>query len=294
MINDPTRNRFVNCDLVVGRIIVRCVQMSKDKFTTHVWTFVLKVHLFVQLTFISFRRKSHLLRLVYLSSLSVTLVYSSASPITCILFSSTQMNTLYVSLMILSVFLALTATAKISEHWFMFDRYVFPGFYTPLVSLNDSTIQNTSRLTFAFLPYDDLILLTLTSSNVTEIKKEWRLNIDRADLLSHKAKQMIFVGIRRDGTIETYVNCKLIESIANDPQSFDLLSHTWSIDQLTDLIDYHEITTDYENERGTLFDNLSCKSTRSVAPSKNDTPTIKDSTMIRKMQYIIDRVRQTR
>jgi hypothetical protein len=102
----------------------------------------------------------------------------------------------------LVIFVGLSST---NEHWFIFDQYQFPGFYTPLFTL----ISEEKYLSFTLSTYDRSIIADIKNENSNEIIK---LNIERADLFYNTLNHMIFVVIRNENKLETYVNCKLIDS----------------------------------------------------------------------------------
>ncbi len=172
---------------------------------------------------------------------------------------------------LLLVFVGLSST---NEHWFVFDQYQFRGFYTQLFTLSKTEGKS---LSFALSTYDRSIIVNITNQNSSETVQ---LNIDRADLLYNTINQMIFVVIKDENKLETYINCKLIDSylfyssILNNEKSF------YKLKTLAENIEY------YQTNQQEIFDTYSCKQT-----DNNSTSTIGRS-LIRKMQRVIEKVQR--
>jgi hypothetical protein len=177
---------------------------------------------------------------------------------------------------LLVIFVGLSST---NEHWFIFDQYQFPGFSTPLFTLISS---DEKLLSFVLSTYDRSIFVNINNETI-------KLNIERADLLYNIFNHMIFVVIRNETKLETYVNCKLIdsyllyESISNNEKSI------YQIKKIAKSIDYYEITSTNQHTEQEIFEKFSCKQISSL--DHNSTSTI-SRPLIRKMQHVIEKVQR--
>ncbi len=170
------------------------------------------------------------------------------------------------------------------EHWFVFDKHQFPGFYTSLFTLISSTGEK--NLSFALSAYEHSINVDISIGNSNDTIKHdqqlVRLNIDRADLLYNTLNHVIFVAIRQQTRLETYVNCKLIDSylIYNDENT------VFKVENLAENIQYFANITDHE-----LFDKFGCYQTGTVMTNYTKTAII-GRPLIRKMQHVIEKVQR--
>ncbi len=185
--------------------------------------------------------------------------------------------------------------ALADEHWFVFDQYQFPGFYTPLFTLISSNQQK--NLSFALSTYERLINVDISTGNSNEKinydEQSVKLNIERADLLYNTLNHIIFLAVRQQTKLETYVNCKLIDSYlfysSNDDQN---KNSSFNIENLAEGIKYFQTTTD-ENYHQQIFDKFGCKQTGTIISNNNKT-TIIGRPLIRKMQHVIEKVQRRR
>ena len=194
-----------------------------------------------------------------------------------------------------------------NEHWFVFDRYQFPGFSTFLFTLisspiNQTDVQDYRNLSFSLSTYERAIVVDVGTQhfNGTIEGREPRikLSIDRADLVQNMANQMIFVAVRERKKIETYVNCKLLDSyVLYSPMAIDANdsdSSVYRVQNMTENIDYYRITAaNGYNKREEIFETFACKQTGDILPSNNETtPATIGQPLIRQMQQIIDELQQ--
>ena len=177
------------------------------------------------------------------------------------------------------IFFGLVST---NEHWFIFDQYQFPGFQTPLFTLSSS---DNKSLSFTFSTYDRSILVDYNNETI-------KLNIERADLLSNAINHMIFIAIRNENKLETYVNCKLIDSYL----FYSLISNndnfSYKIKTINTHIQHYEIMPTSELTQQEIFDIFSCKQINTTIPSENQPTTEIQRPLIRKMQHVIEKVQQ--
>jgi hypothetical protein len=162
-----------------------------------------------------------------------------------------------------------------NEHWFIFDLYQFPGFYTPLLTLNSSS--NHQQISLALSTYDRSIIVDINSN------ESFKLNIQRADLISNTLNHMIFIVIKNQTRFESYVNCKLIDSYLlyssiNDNSSYNIKITNQNIE-------YYQITSENEYK---IFETFSCKQKDFI---HNSTSIIGQS-LIHKMQHVIEKVQR--
>jgi hypothetical protein len=188
----------------------------------------------------------------------------------------------------------LVGLSSTDEHWFVFDQYQFPGFNTPLFTLisssNNSTGQHEQKnLSFTLSTYDRSINIDINHGN--SIEQFVKLNIERADLLHNSFNHLIFLAIRQQTKLETYVNCKLIDSYLfyslNDNQN---TNSSFEIANLADGIKHFQTKTD-ENYQQQIFEKFSCKQTSTIMTNNNKTTTI-GKPLIRKMQHVIEKVQR--
>jgi hypothetical protein len=186
------------------------------------------------------------------------------------------------------------------EHWFVFDQYQFPGFYTPLFTLisfsnNTTGQQEQKNLSFALSTYERSINIDISIGNSNETIKRGEqsvnLNIERADLLYNALNHLIFLAVRQQTKLETYVNCKLIDSYLLYPLNDNHNENSsFKIDNLAAGIKYFETTTD-EHYQQQIFDKFGCKQTGTIITNNNKTTTI-GKPLIRKMQHVIEKVQR--
>ena len=170
-----------------------------------------------------------------------------------------------------------------NEHWFIFDQNQFPGFHTPLVTL---TSPGEKTLSFSLSTYERAIMVDINNETV-------KLNIERADLLYNTINQIIFFVIRDQTTIETYVNCKLIDSYMFYSSLSMNQSAVYKIEKLSENIQYYEVTPEGQLTQQEIFDTFSCKQvdTSSSTLTNSPIPTI-GRPLIRKMQNVIEKVQR--
>ena len=161
-----------------------------------------------------------------------------------------------------------------NEHWFIFYLYQFPGFYTPLVTLNDQQISLT------LLNYDRSIIVDINST------ESFKLNIQRADLISNTLNHMVFIVIKNQTRFESYVNCKLIDSYLLYSSINE--NSSYNIKIINQNIEYYQITSENEYKKQDIFETFSCKQKDFT---HNSTSLIGQS-LIHKMQNIIEKVQQ--
>ncbi|CAF3067280.1 unnamed protein product [Rotaria sp. Silwood2] len=204
----------------------------------------------------------------------------------------------------LCLFFLFVGLSSTYEHWFVFDQYQFPGFYTPLFTLisssNNKIGQQEKNLSFALSTYERSIsiVLNIGSSDKTIRRDEQfiKLNIERADLLYNSLNHLIFIGLRQGTKLETYVNCKLIDSYLlyssyqiNEDDKDDE-SSSFKIVNLANGIKHFENKTD-EHYLQQIFDNFGCKQSGTTITTNNKT-TIIGRPLIRKMQHVIEKVQK--
>ncbi|CAF0867617.1 unnamed protein product [Rotaria sordida] len=203
---------------------------------------------------------------------------------------------------LLFLFVGLSSTY---EHWFIFDQYQFPGFYTPLFTLISSSNNNTGKqeekkFSFALSSYERSINIIInigdSSRTIKRDEQLIKLNIERADLLYNSLNHLIFIGLRQGTKLETYVNCKLIDSYLlyssyqiNDNDNNDENS-SFKIENLANGIKHFESKTD-EHYHQQIFDNFGCKQSGTTVTMNNKT-TIIGRPLIRKMQHVIEKVQK--
>jgi len=164
------------------------------------------------------------------------------------------------------------------EHWFIFDQYQFPAFETSLFTINSS---ENKTLSFLLASYDRTILVNFNNETI-------KLNIERADLLPNTVYHTIFLVIRNGNRMETYVNCKLIDSYYFYSSIFNNENSTIEINDQNSNIQYYEVTPNGQLTQQEIFDIFSCKQTNFVQPST----TVIGRPLIRKMQHVIEKVQR--
>ena len=199
----------------------------------------------------------------------------------------------------------LVRLSSTNEYWFAFEQYQFPGFYTPLFtlisSINNSTGQEEQKsLSFALSAYERSITVDVRigSSNQTikQDEQSLKLNIERADLLHNTPNHLIFIALRQKNKLETYVNCKLIDSyllyspfftneVNNNETSF------FQVKSLVNGIRYFRTETDGHYRRQ-VFENFGCKLSRISTNNKTTIGTTIERPLIRKMQYVVEKVQK--
>ena len=173
-------------------------------------------------------------------------------------------------------------TSTIHEHWFIFDQYQFPGFYTPLFRVSSS---EGKTLSFALSTYDRSIVVDVNNETI-------KLNIERADLLYNTFNHLIFLVIRDHTKLETYVNCKMIDTYLFYSPLTTKENSVYQIDKLAKNIQHYEISPTAQLTQQEIFETFSCKqSDASHSPVINSTSTI-GKPLIRKMQHVIEKVQQ--
>ncbi|CAF2036642.1 unnamed protein product [Rotaria magnacalcarata] len=205
---------------------------------------------------------------------------------------------------LLFLFVGLSSTY---EHWFVFDQYQFPGFHTPLFTLmyssnNKTGQQEEKKLSFALSTYERSIYIDTNIGNAAKtIKRDEqliKLNIERADLLHNSLNHLIFIALRQETKIETYVNCKLIDSYLlypsfsindNDDDNNDENS-SFTVENLATGIKHFDNKTD-ENYQQKIFEKFGCKQSGTVTNANNQTTHI-GRPLIRKMQHVIEKVQR--
>ncbi|CAF0769142.1 unnamed protein product [Adineta steineri] len=194
-----------------------------------------------------------------------------------------------------------------TEHWFVFDQYQFPGFNTPLFTLISSSINQTTQdehlnISFSLSTYDRTILVDITKRNsngtIQQQEQLIKLNIERADLLYNSVNHMIFIAIRNQNKLETYVNCKLIDSYffystnLIDENENNNNNSFYKIDKINDKIEHYQITPTSEQTQHEIFDAFSCKQTDITIPSEVNSSSKIGRPLIRKMQHVIEKVQR--
>ncbi|UJR10510.1 hypothetical protein I4U23_014713 [Adineta vaga] len=191
------------------------------------------------------------------------------------------------------LFLLLLIVVNLSsavEHWFVYDRYQFPGFYIPLFTLVSSSSNRTDlfeqkNLSFALSSYENSINI-----NINQDKQIIRLNIERADLLANTFNHIIFLAIRQHTKFESYVNCKLMDSYILYATDFLNDDITFKVKNLAEGIQHIQLTTDRDYQQE-IFERFGCKQTERLNDVNNAT-TIIGRPLIRKMQRIIEKIQQ--
>ncbi|CAF0908513.1 unnamed protein product [Rotaria sordida] len=203
-------------------------------------------------------------------------------------------------ILLLFIFVGFSST---TEHWFIFDQYQFPGFYTPLFTLTSlsNNQQEQKYLSFALSTYDRSIIVDINIYNSDGTIKQQetliKLNIERANIVFNALNHMIFVVIRDQTKLETYVNCKLIDSYlfysSNLINEYDNKNIIYQIKNITKNIEYYEITSNNEYTQQQIFDMFSCKQTNVSTSSDSKTKSITiEQPLIRKMQHVVEKVQQ--
>lgn len=204
--------------------------------------------------------------------------------------------------------LMMVCLSTADEHWFAFDQYQFPGFYSPLFTLISSPKTKTNRdeqrnLSFALSTYDRSISVDISIGNANGTSKHHeqtiKLNIERADLLYNTFNHLIFVALRQRTKLETYVNCKLIDSYllysSNPRDTYDANEKdvTLAMEKAVDGVTHLHSSTD-EHYQQHVFDKFGCKHTEISPIVYNKTTTTIGRPLIRKMQHVIEKVQRRR
>lgn len=187
--------------------------------------------------------------------------------------------------------LLLITVVSATEHWFVFDQYQFQGFLNPLFTLTTKQ-QEQKYLSFALSSYDRSIVVDIetrySNGTVKQREQSIKLNIERADLLYNSVNHMIFVAIRDGIKLETYINCKLIDSyFLYSTIVFDEKSPVYKVENVSDNVEHHEVETPQE-----VFEIYSCKPMQTNQVLENRTTTIIARPLIRKMQHVIEKVQR--
>ncbi|CAF0779920.1 unnamed protein product [Adineta ricciae] len=187
--------------------------------------------------------------------------------------------------------LLLITVVSATEHWFVFDQYQFQGFLTPLFTLTTKQ-QEQKYLSFALSTYDRSIAVDIETRHPNGTMKQReqsiKLNIERADLLYNSVNHMIFVAIRDGIKLETYINCKLIDSyFLYSTIVFDDKTPVYKVENISDYVEHHEVETPQD-----VFDIYSCKPMQTSQVLDNRTTTIITRPLIRKMQHVIEKVQR--
>ena len=174
----------------------------------------------------------------------------------------------------------------------MFDRYQFQEFYTPLCTLSSTSFN----LSFYLDTYENSIQVDVHTGNITHSQREAsiRLNINRADLIDQSAYQVIFIAVRDGLVLESYVDCKrmdsrVLESINGTDREVD---PTFEVHRMADNIEHRPIESANKSELEDFFAAGPCKSVVPAVSTDNQTTAMIDQPLISKMQLIIDRIRQ--
>ena len=189
-------------------------------------------------------------------------------------------------------------TTATTEHWFMFDRYQFPGFYTPLFTLISTAPNRTFDLSFSLDAYGHSILVEVRTGNLTAIGAERdtpiKLNVERADLIDQSAYQVIFIAVRAGLVLESYVDCKRMDShvLKSLNETDEELDFTFQVYRITDQIEHRPIQSANQSELDEFFAAGPCRPAPSASSTANGTTATIDQPLIVKMQGIIDRIRQ--
>lgn len=174
----------------------------------------------------------------------------------------------------------------------MFDRYQFQEFYTPLCTL----ISTSFNLSFYLDTYENSIQVDVHTGNITGSQREApiRLNINRADLIDQSAYQVIFIAVREGLVIESYVDCKRMDSHffksinGTDPEA----DPTFEVHRMAVNVEHRPIESANKSELEEFFAAGPCKSVIPVVSTGNQTTAAIDQPLIGKMQLIIDKIRQ--
>ncbi|CAF2932270.1 unnamed protein product [Rotaria sp. Silwood2] len=200
------------------------------------------------------------------------------------------------------IFFMFVGFSSTTEHWFIFDQYQFPGFYTSLFTLTSSlnNQQEQKYLSFTLSTYDRSIVVDINIRNSDGTIKQQesiiKLNIERADVVFNTLNHMIFIVLRDQTKLETYVNCKLIDSYlfysSNLINEYNNENLYYEIKNITKNIEHFEITSTNGYTQQEIFDIFSCKQTNITTSSDSKTTTKIERPLIRKMQNVIEKVQR--
>lgn len=193
--------------------------------------------------------------------------------------------------------------AGAAEHWFVFDQYQFPGFYSALFTLKSSpgSDQDAKYLSFALTTYDRSVTVDVhtrhANGTVKDQEQSIKLNSERADLLYNAINHMIFVAVRENMRLETYVNCKLIDSyllysalLADGGRGN--ASSFFQLDTIADNIEHYEVSPTSGQTQQEIFETFSCKQPAVSAHAEGNPATSIGRPLIRKMQHVIEKVQR--
>lgn len=211
-------------------------------------------------------------------------------------FSTTMMKFL--------IFILFVSITIADEHWFVFDQHQFPGFYTPLFTISSSSSSSEAEqknLSFSFSSYERSINIDISNGNSDGTRKQHeqsiKLNVERADLLPNTLNHLIFVALRQRTKLETYVNCKLIDSYllyslnTIGGKEFEDTENELAIEKSEDSIKYFHSSTD-EHYHHHIFEKFGCKHTGAQTVTNNNKTTVIGRSLIRKMQHVIEKVQR--
>ena len=187
----------------------------------------------------------------------------------------------YTEMMRLLLLSLLVSLATAEDHWFVFDQQRFPGFYTPLVTLS----SQQHNLSFALSSHERSI-----DVRVNRDEQLVQLKIDRADLLPNTFHQLIFVALRQQMKLESYVNCKLTDSYILYSAHLIDGNSSFAVQNLTDGVQHFHsgVKERYQQQ---LFEKFQCKQVGPVSAADHKTTRI-GRPLIRKMQQVIEKVQQ--
>ncbi|CAF3272049.1 unnamed protein product, partial [Rotaria sp. Silwood2] len=122
------------------------------------------------------------------------------------------------------------------------------------------------------------------------------LTTERATIVFNALNHIIFVVIRDQTKLETYVNCKLIDSYlfysSNLINEYNNENLYYEIKNITKNIEHFEITSTNGYTQQEIFDIFSCKQTNITTSSDSKTTTKIERPLIRKMQNVIEKVQR--
>jgi hypothetical protein len=206
----------------------------------------------------------------------------------------------------LVVVLVLTSTCLSSndDHWFVFERFRFPAFYTSLLTLTSMVDNSTNtsdyvNISLSLDNYRQSIVLDIDhrhdTNELVEQQTRIELNIARADFLQQQIDQVIFLAVKQHRLFEVYVNCKLIDTYLFTSSMNNNNEHNRTLLQVNRIhrhIKHNQFSSLNMSARQQFFDIWSCKTSANISISNQTATSIVDRSLIRQMQQIIERVQQ--
>lgn len=141
-------------------------------------------------------------------------------------------------------------------------------------------VSNSTKISAVFDHFQRVVQLEINDTTTSNC----RLNIDRADLIENDEFRLVFLVIRQNFHVETFVNCRKIDSI-----SLKFVLTDFHYENLNSKVEFERISSTNRTALVEFFDSKGCKTSDLIFNESNDSILSLSKKLSRQIENFIEK-----